>query len=555
MELKKHIWFLFPLLLLSLFAMRTFWGPDYFDGHDSQAHIVRLYEYDRALKAGQIPPRWAGGLFGGRGYPVFIFAYPLPYIISEVFHLLGANLAVSIKLTTVLAYIISALAMYFFANYYWQSKKAGFLSALLWAFSPYMFVKIFITGSFGVVVSYTFIPLTFLFLHQTIIKPNFKHALFLSLAVAAWLLSHLLTPIIFSPLLAIFALIHLIKVKEKSKAIKYLLFSLILTIGFSAWFILPAIFEMRYTHFNEFVNFQYANHFVALKRLLYSKWGTGAPGWSDNPLSQQVGIAQWLAVLFSFWLILKRKISQLSYKLLPFLIIFPLSIFLMLKISRPVWELFAPLQSVGIPWRFLSLAVFTAAVCAGFIIKVLKNKPLLLVFNFLLLGALALYGNRHHLRINEVRVYDQQFFENYQGVATGWNEHLPIWVKNYRPTPPKQKVEIISGSCETADLKVKSNQIVFKSNCIEPSVLQLNTAYYPGWQIKTNNQDITSEVKSNLASANGMMQFQLASGSHQLTAEFKDTPFRLISQTISLISIGFVLFLVIFSRRRPLKRI
>ncbi len=113
MEIKKHIVPLFFLVFLGLFAMKTLRGPDFYDGHDAQAHIVRLYQYDRAFKDGQIPPRWAGGLLGKRGYPVFIFVYPLPYAISEGFHYLGLNLAQSLKLTFAGAYLISAIAMYF----------------------------------------------------------------------------------------------------------------------------------------------------------------------------------------------------------------------------------------------------------------------------------------------------------------------------------------------------------------------------------------------------------------------------------------------------------
>ncbi|MCG2691460.1 hypothetical protein L6272_01390, partial [Microgenomates group bacterium] len=111
--LKKHLLALIILLGLGLFAMRTLYGPEYFDGHDSVAHLVRLYQYDLALKDGQLPPRWAGGLLAGRGYPVFIFAYPLPYFIAEAFHLIGFSLAVAIKLTFVLSYLVSIIGMYF----------------------------------------------------------------------------------------------------------------------------------------------------------------------------------------------------------------------------------------------------------------------------------------------------------------------------------------------------------------------------------------------------------------------------------------------------------
>src|SRR3990167_9827447 len=153
------------LLLLGLFAMRTFWGPNFYEGHDSQAHIVRLWQFDKALKDGQLPPQWAPDLYAGRGYPVFIFAYPLPYFVAEGFHLLGANLAVSLKLTLVLAYLSSLVGMYFLS---------GFAGAILWAFAPYMLVKIFITGSLGVVAAYAFIPWFFLVLRKLLKQPSVK---------------------------------------------------------------------------------------------------------------------------------------------------------------------------------------------------------------------------------------------------------------------------------------------------------------------------------------------------------------------------------------------
>jgi len=525
MAVRKHIVPLFILILLTLWAMKTLQGPDFYDGHDAQAHIVRLYQYDQALKDGQLPPRWAGGLFGGRGYPVFIFAYPLPYMVAEGFHLLGLNLAVSLKITFVLAYLLSSLAMYAFAAAYWQSRRAGFLSALLWSWAPYIFVKIFITASLGVVVSYAFIPLFFLFLHRLIQKPSLRQSIYLSLTTSAWLMSHSFTPIIFSPLIFFFTIFHLKKNNLKLVS-KQLALSILLTFGLTAWYLAPVLTELKYTHFAQFVTHEYQNSFAPLKRLLYSKWGTGAPGWSDNPLSQQVGLAQWLAIILSTLLILKAK----SKKLLPFLIAFFLSIFLILSISKPIWDIIPLLATVHIPWRFLSLAVFK------------YSAAILLIF-------LALYGNRNHLRINDVRQYDQKFFQAYTGVATGWNEHLPIWVKDYDLIPPKEKVEIISGDCAVFNLNLKSNLQSFSTDCSESSTIQLNTAYYPGWQVTVDHQNITDQVKANLSSSNGMMQFSLNSGSHSITSKFQDTPLRQASRIISCLTLGLLVVLFYLKKK------
>ena len=179
---------LLVLLLLGLLAMRTFWGPEFYDGHDSQAHIVRLWQFDKALKAGQFPPQWAPDLYVGRGYPVFIFAYPLPYFIAESFHLLGVSLAISLKLTFVLAYLTSLIGMYFLS---------GFLGAILWGMAPYMFVKIFITGSLGVVAAFAFIPWFFWAVKQ-------KKWLPATIFLALWILSHPGKLVIFAPMILLF---------------------------------------------------------------------------------------------------------------------------------------------------------------------------------------------------------------------------------------------------------------------------------------------------------------------------------------------------------------
>ncbi len=288
----------------------------------------------------------------------------------------------------------------------------------------------------------------------------------------------------------------------------------------SSWYLIPIFTLNKYTHFQDFVTYQYQAQFVPLKRLLYSRWGTGIPNQSTQPLSQQVGIAQWLAVFIATILLIKpaRRVFA-GKKAWPFLLSFGLSIFLMLSISKFVWDLPTPLQSVSTPWRFLSVSVFSAAMLAGFVIKNLKTHLLKIGLGILLVF-LVLYGNRNHLRINESVNYDQAFFDSYTGVATGWNEHLPIWVKDIPKQFSKSKVEIISGDCSISDLVSKSNLTSFTADCQEDSKIQISTAYFPGWKVYLDETDITDQVKQNLDSSNGMIQFSLLVGQHQIKSQF-----------------------------------
>ncbi len=500
MALKRHWLKIFILFAIGLYAMRTFWGPYFYDGHDSQAHIVRLQQFDKAIKSGQIPPRWAPDLYAGRGYPVFIFAYPLPYFIAEGLHFSGFSLAVSLKLTFVLAYLASLLGMYFLA---------GFTGAILWGIAPYMFVKILITGSLGVVVAFAFIPWFFFAVKQ-------KRWPAAGILLALWIMSHPGKLVIFSPALILFFL------KDTKHWRQWLIVGL-LALGLSSWYFLPANLELPYTHFKEYVQNNYQNDFVPFSRLLYSKWGTNAPGWGANPLSQQVGIAQWLAVVLGliFW-----------RRLWPYLSVFALSIFLMLKQSQFIWDLPTPLRDVGTPWRFLSLAIFSSALIGSQAIRLIKPHILKIVAAGLLVG-LALYGNRNHMRINDTRVYDQSFFDNYTGVATGWNEHLPIWVKDVDYDKPGQRLEVINGDCEIDALKI---------NCRGESNLKLNTLYYPGWHLYIDGQETAIEPTDN-----GLIGFTAPAGEHVITTSFNDTPLRKVSKMITVASI--IIFITLWTKK------
>jgi hypothetical protein len=460
------------LLFLGLLAMRTFWGSEFYDGHDAPAHLVRLWQFDKEVKAGHLPPRWAPDLYAGRGYPVFIFVYPLPYFIAEGFHLAGFSLAASLKLTLVLAYLTSLIGMHYLA---------GFLGAVLWGVAPYMFVKIFITGSLGVVTAFALIPWFFGAISR-------RQWLTAAVLLALWILSHPGKLVIFAPLLLVFFL-------QDLKFWRQWLAAGLLAVGLSAWYFLPANLEIPYTHYREFVSHNYVNDFVPFSRLLYSPWGTNAPGFA-NPLSQQVGIAQWLAVLLG--LIFFKK-------LWPYLLVFALSIFLMLEQSKFIWDLPTPLQQVATPWRFLALAVFSSALIGSRAGQLIKPKT----WRFMVVGllvVLALYGNRNHMRLNDKRVYDQTFLNSYTGVATGWNEHLPIWVKTVDYDRPGQ-----------------------------PPPGQLNILYYPGWEVKVDGVKVPI-----WPSDNGLIQFASPSAGAKIETEFTDTHLRRWSKIISGLSLLFM---------------
>src|SRR3989338_510683 len=89
--------FLF-IILTSIFTLNDLFIPGFYTSHDGPHQVVRAYYYHQLLWEGQIPPRYVGSLNFGFGYPLFIFSYHLPWLMTEVFRLLGSTVFGSIKL-------------------------------------------------------------------------------------------------------------------------------------------------------------------------------------------------------------------------------------------------------------------------------------------------------------------------------------------------------------------------------------------------------------------------------------------------------------------------
>ena len=97
---------------LSTFAWMPLLAPGYFlEAHDAPHTLFFLRQFDQALRDGYLIPRWGTDFALGYGYPLFLFYSPLAYYVAESFYLLGASITLAIKLTYLLAFVLSGLCM------------------------------------------------------------------------------------------------------------------------------------------------------------------------------------------------------------------------------------------------------------------------------------------------------------------------------------------------------------------------------------------------------------------------------------------------------------
>ena len=356
------------IVLLTVPAIWQIVTPGFFPMHDD-VQIARVQQMFVALKSGQFPVRWAPDLGYGYGYPIFNFYNPLPYYFGSVFMFMGFDTLAATKLMFVFPVILSGISMFIFSKLFLSDFASG-IAGLLYVYAPYHAVQIYVRGAVAEYWAYAILPLVFYTLWK-------RKIILGALSLAFLILSHNLTSFMSIPFVLILIFIKLST--EKKKILLFTLYSLLFTLalGASAFFWLPSILESSKTGVDQMVfeKFDPPSKHVAYPLQLWSGvWGYGGSSPEiDDGLSFQVGKIHLIGSLVAMviWLycyILKRTIKQ-SNNLTIFAIVGLLfSLFMILPLSRPIWDAFPVLSYIQFPWRFLTFASLFSSVLTGFAI-------------------------------------------------------------------------------------------------------------------------------------------------------------------------------------------
>ncbi|MFN2508175.1 MAG: integral membrane-like protein, partial [Chthoniobacterales bacterium] len=88
------------------------WAPSLLWGHSAWYDLIRMVEFDAAIRAGYYLPSWSPDLYRGYGSPLFQFYSPLAYFITEIPVLAGFDIPTALKIANLLLLIGSGVAMY-----------------------------------------------------------------------------------------------------------------------------------------------------------------------------------------------------------------------------------------------------------------------------------------------------------------------------------------------------------------------------------------------------------------------------------------------------------
>lgn len=504
--------------------------------HDGEYHVVRFYEFDRSLRDGNWYPRWAADLNSGYGVPLFNYVYPLPNYVASFFHFLGFSFIDAFKLNMFFALILGSIFFYLWAKGFW-GVWGGLVGSIFYTFSPYHFVDIYIRGSVGEIWALAFFPAFLWSVTEFLLNRKRIFVIFSSVFLALIIFSHNILALMFFVFSLFYIIVLICQQRNRKFIIVNSLFIILIGLGLSAIFWLPAFIEAKYVTGLQIYNV--LQHFPQFYQLIIPSWGSGFSGEGlGSSVSFQIGVANLLGVFLGLLLFfIYRKKNKNSTIVLFFTFLFFSIFFLMLKASLPIWKNAPFMNYFQFPWRFLSLEILIASFLVGSIVQYFSLTKLkmarVIVGLCLILLAFSLgvgYAKPAHYLYRDDNYYISR--SNFiDGTNSPGNFFNTIWM-NRNLTKEKEKIKFAKGEGKVNTLSIKSSHYKFNVFAQQPSEVVTHTAYFPGWTVF-----IDQKVEKVRYNKDGLITFSVASGEHLVDVILLDTTVRKLASLVTILSI------------------
>ncbi len=554
---------LLAVIIITIPAYTSLINPFYFSMHDDQ-HIARLFLLDKGIHQGYIFPRWVDTLGFNFGYPLFNFYPPLVYYIGEVFHLIGFSFATSIKLVFITGFIVGGIGMYLLAKRH-LGRFAGFLASILYTYFFYHAVLIYVRGALAEFFTLAILPFVFLALDHLRENLTLRESVIFGSLFALLILTHPLIAVPFIFYLVFTYVFYLLIVKKRMRFTVLLGTGVLTVILLSSFFWLPSMIERRFTLVDSILTRELANykiHFVCIGQLLNSPWGYGGSiaGCFDG-LTFQLGKMHIVLILFSgliaFWYATRKKRVSVNFEhftYFMFLLLF--SIFMTVENSKAIWDSLSYLWYLQFPWRFFTFTALFISMVGAFGLHYLQRlltsydispKKILatqMIFLIVVGGlVIVIYQKYFHpsTYLAEDDIVFTSFYEIADRVSHTSFEFSPIGVKTKKTELgttafdisarqiPQKRYELKKGRADIALLTDKFQEKILQVNAQEPSVVQLNTFFFPGWTYRLDGE--RGQINSN--NPYRLIVVKIPKGIHNLTFNFEDKPIRKVADWIS----------------------
>lgn len=549
-------WFVLLLICFVLIAAIPLMNNKLIVTHETISPIIRISELYKNVGNGQIFVRWMPDLSRGYGYPLFNFYSPLFYYVAFFFSTMNFGAISAFNLSSILMWILSGVGMYIFCREFF-GKYGALVCATAYIYAPYHLVDLYVRGAAAEFTSLALFP----FILWAFYKFNSsKKQIYISASavlIAGLVLSHNVMTLFFLPVVAAYILfLYAVSEKKDLKNLFHCFISLILGISLSAFFLLPAFLEKNSVNISSMTEgyYNYNNHFVYFDQLLKTNWGYGAsmPGKEDK-MSYAIGLVHIL--LSTITLFALKKIYKINYKTALhigfFAIVAFFSIYLMMPESKYIWDMLSLLQFAQFPWRFLAITIFAVSFICGGVLSLITKKQIKIWATALCLVTIIFsnisyskpqlyYKNIPNDKVVAKNIVNDPSVSSF---AHFLSDYTPSSVKNSPVSDPKEILSTISGNAEIKYKKQNSVEYNIEIGAKENSIFTFNQFYFPIWKISENNKPIV--IKS--ITDNGLPEFELNEGVHNISIKLGNTKLRSVSTLISYISLSIILAILFYS--------
>ena len=116
---------------------------------DGDQHLAKAYSLAQLLAGGERFPRWTPDLYGGYGYPTFVFYAPATYyLLAALATLPGTGLGAAYQVAGAVAAVALVAGAYALGWTLWRNGPAALLTAGAVAYAPYALpTNLFLRGA------------------------------------------------------------------------------------------------------------------------------------------------------------------------------------------------------------------------------------------------------------------------------------------------------------------------------------------------------------------------------------------------------------------------
>lgn len=534
--MKKFFHKRWPILILVLLSGLVVWPlfvPGYFSHHDD-LQVMRIFEMRKCFADFQIPCRWVPDMGYGNGYPLFnfygVFAYYIGAVASYILGFIGAA-----KFLFFMPLVFGGIGMYFLAKELFGGT-AGLVGAVLFLFAPYRALDSYVRGAVAESFAIAIVPFALFLILRLIKTGENKYFLWATIFLAAFFLSHNIMTLIFTPFIIFWSIYFLYA--NKWHGFKKVFWSILIGLGLSAFFVLPAYFEKNLVQTEALTRAEldFRAQYVKINQLFLDRsWNySGSQPQSANTISYQIGWPHWWLVILAVAAIFisRKKNWKLAAGLI---LIFAFSVFMTHNKSAFIWEKIKILVFVQFPWRFLSISVFTAGLLGSYFVSVFKGKVLYFVSAVIIVLTVLLnwsyfrpehfyYGLTDREKLSGTLWLDQQ-----KGALLDYLPKTALEPRELAPSAPY----VVSGKAEVNNFVNKSDKWSFRVNVDKDALIEAPVFDFPNWVTFVNGKIYPHTDKNVL----GRIGLSLPVGKYLVEGEFKNTKIRTVSNTISLLSL------------------